>query len=151
MPASFKTFLRSPRRLLGIWLLLVASGCGGGDGLEYTEVGGTIKLGGRPLPGVQVEFYPVVAPGKPALPPSRAVTDEAGRYQLTCVNNRVGAVIGHHRIVVRRPHEDRDPDAAPKAPAGPVIPIAYTIVGDTPLRVDVTPQRRDYELNLSRR
>jgi hypothetical protein len=100
-----------------------------------------------------VEFYPVVEPGKPALPASRGVTDEAGRFQLKCVNNQPGAVIGPHRVVVKRQADDRDrdPDAAPKAVTGPAIPLAYTTVGDTPLRVEVSAQQRDYELNLTRR
>jgi hypothetical protein len=139
-----------PYRPIAAVLLLTAAGCGNGDGLNYAEVGGTVKFGGKPLPGVVVEYYPVVAAGQPALPASRGQTDDSGRYQLTCVNQKAGAVVGQHRVVVRRPPQERDPDAAPKQ-VGPVIPVAYTVAADTPLRVEVSPQKSVYNLDLTRR
>ena len=136
---------------LGVSALLLTSGCGREDPLSYAEVGGTVSLGGKPLVGVVVEFYPIVPVGKEGLPSSRGMTDGSGQYQLTCVNDQTGAVVGPHRVVVRWPAAVRNPDAPPSPRTRPVIPLAYTVARDSPLKVEVIPERRVYDLNLSPR
>jgi hypothetical protein len=151
MPASIDWTRRGWLHSVGMSALLLTSGCGREETLSYTEAGGTVNLGGKPLAGTVVEFYPIVSAGKEGLPASRGVTDDLGHYQLTCVNGQAGALVGPHRVVVRWPDAVRNPDAPPKARTGPVIPLAYTVARDSPLKVEVTPERRAYDLNLSPR
>jgi hypothetical protein len=149
--APFFWSLHAWLRCVGVSALLLTLGCAREDTLSYVEVDGTVNLAGKPLSGAVVEFHPIVSAGKEGLPFSRATTDGAGRYELICVNDRPGAVVGPHRVVVRWPDAPRNPEAPPKARAGPIIPLAYTVARDSPLRVQVVPERRIYDLNLSQR
>src|SRR5262245_45510429 len=78
--------------LLGLFVMV---GCGGGPSL--TEVGGTVKMGGKPLDKIQVEFWP-----EDKGPRSIGQTDSEGRYSLnTDDGKRKGAAIGSHRVVLK--------------------------------------------------
>jgi hypothetical protein len=95
-----------------------------------------VTLGGQPLVGVEVTFYPE-APGLEALPYSRAVTGPDGKFQLTCKNGREGAVVGTHRVTVVWPRPERN-DEKPQPPAStPAIPVRYSVAGMTPLVKEV--------------
>jgi hypothetical protein len=71
---------------------VLAAGCG--DRAAVAPVSGTLKLKGKPLANVKVDFLP-----EKAGPRSSGVTDGNGRYTLTCDDGRPGAVIGPHRVV----------------------------------------------------
>jgi hypothetical protein len=85
------------------------------------------------------------------------VTDEKGHYTLTASNDRPGAVIGKHNVLVYQgraaaPGEEaQDPNADRTALAkNPPIPPVYTMTLRTPLQVEVTPDKHTYDLNLTR-
>jgi hypothetical protein len=67
----------------GLILMSVALlGCGGstpGPKADLIPVSGTVKLGGRPMAGIQVAFVPI---GSTAGQGAFAVTDDAGVYDL---------------------------------------------------------------------
>jgi hypothetical protein len=71
---------------------LLAAGCGGQAPVAPVE--GTLKMNGKPLADVKVDFLPETSG-----PRSSGVTDKRGHYTLTCDDNRPGAVVGPHRIV----------------------------------------------------
>lgn len=75
-------------------LALLAAGCGGGP--EFAEVQGTVKVNGRPVDKIQVEFWPTVSG-----PRSIGVTDAEGRFTLTADTGKPGAVVGTHKVVLR--------------------------------------------------
>src|SRR5437870_3164880 len=79
--------------LLGV---LGAVGCGGP---HMIDVQGTVTLNGKPIHNVQVEFLPDPEQGTHG-PRSEGVTDQEGRFLLTCDNGRTGAVPGTHRVLV---------------------------------------------------
>jgi hypothetical protein len=117
-------------------IVLAATGCGSPK--TAPEVSGTVTMGGKPLAGVIVTFYPVTE-GRDGLPYARGTTDGAGHYTLTLPDGKPGAVVGQSRVVVNWPLHDRSdtPDKQAKRPTQPVIPIRYTVATETPLLFEV--------------
>jgi hypothetical protein len=120
--------------------LLTALGCGSGP--KLTEVEGTVTLNGKPLSNAEVQFLP--DPGKGTVGPrSTGITDEQGRFHLVCDNQRKGAVVGHHRVLVvdQKQWEGLRPGRAdankPLKPSR--LPARYTDVTSTPFKVEVKP------------
>jgi hypothetical protein len=75
--------------------LLALTGCGGGPKLATVE--GTVKLKGKPLDKIQVEFWP-----EGQGPRSIGETDNQGRFTLTTDDGkRPGAVVGSHKVLLR--------------------------------------------------
>jgi len=131
---------------MGVLLsVLAATGCASSTP-PLTEVKGVVLLDGKPLAGVRVEFIPGDSADR-RLPFSQAETDDNGRYELRCENTQPGAVIGQHKVIVRRPSIRPAPDAPPP-PSGPAIPVAYQSVLNTPLTVDVKADQKSYDLVL---
>lgn len=72
----------------------LAAGCSGGPAIA--EVEGTVKLAGKGLDKIQVEFWP-----EREGPRSMGTTDAQGRYVLTVDGTRKGAVVGSHKVVLK--------------------------------------------------
>jgi hypothetical protein len=75
-------------------VLLLFAGCQRGDRPELGQVRGTVTLGGKPLPGVQVVFHPT----KGHI--SCATTDRDGHYNLIYLRDDYGAIVGKHRVQI---------------------------------------------------
>jgi hypothetical protein len=136
MPASTNA-ARTAAGLLAAAVLLALAGCGS-DKFESAEVDGKVTLGGKPLSGVKVAYYPV-SEGREQPPYATGMTDTSGTYTLTLENGKTGALVGKNRVVVNWPLRERgsDRDKAPPPPPGPPIPIQYTVATETPLIVEV--------------
>jgi hypothetical protein len=117
-------------------ICLAAAGCGSPK--TAPEVGGAVTMGGKPLVGVIVTFYPVTEE-RDGLPFARGTTDSVGHYTLTLSNGKPGAVVGQSRVVVNWPPRDRSdtPDKQAKRPAQLFIPVRYTVATETPLVFEV--------------
>jgi hypothetical protein len=151
---------KTARRML--WLALVAAAVAGcRKTVVYNDVvEGMVKLDGVPLAGVHVQFVPE-GESDLKMPGSNGLTDESGHYHLDCDDGKSGAVVGKHVAVVlvgRDPDPGADgdnPEAGP--PPGkakkrrPQVPACYTLPLDTPLLLQVTPDRHTYDLELSSR
>jgi hypothetical protein len=123
------------RAIIVLSLAALLTGCGGPS---LVEVEGMVTLNGKPLDNVRVEFLP--DPEKQTTGPrSTGVTDAQGRFKLICENQKSGAVIGTHRVLItdlkqwegltaRR--EDADKQLKPSR-----IPARYTDVRNTPFRL----------------
>jgi hypothetical protein len=84
-----RVFLLAP-----VGAALAASGCGGPN---LAEVEGTVKLNGKPLEKIQVEFWPEASG-----PRSMGTTDAQGKFVLmTDDGKRTGAVVGWHKVVLK--------------------------------------------------
>lgn len=132
-------------------LAAVAGGCGGPPAVA--EVDGTVTLGGKPVAGAEVYFYPVVDGGD-ARPTATALTDDAGRYVLACATGQPGAVVGKHRVAVSYPPPPRgdDPDRPPPRRPAVEIPIQFTVLSTSPLVVEVVAGgRQTIDLKLDAR
>src|SRR5262249_21730260 len=96
-----------------------------------------------PLRNVRVEFVPDVDP-KVQAPTSSAYTDDNGHFQLTCDNQKPGAVMGKHNVVVLGGR------TGPDQPKVTHVPSAYGLAISTPLQVEVTADKHTYDLPLRR-
>jgi hypothetical protein len=117
--------------------LLTSGGCGGP---ACGPVEGSLRMNGKPLANVLVEFLPE-ANG----PRSSGVTDPAGKYRLTTLDGRAGALVGRHRVVLSdlevyddkppAPGEKKKRDVVPARPSR--LPRHYGEVANTPLKKEV--------------
>ena len=82
---------------IGLIVAVTAGGCSSGNAV--TDVEGTVTLNGQPLEGAQVQFLPDPVEGTTG-PRSLGATDAQGRFKMTCDDNRSGAVVGKHRVLV---------------------------------------------------
>jgi hypothetical protein len=145
------TTLRSLGRL-GLVLVLLGAGCSGARWKYNDKVEGTVKLDGVPVANVLVQFVPDDATTQG--PSSQGYTDAKGHFTLKCENDKPGAVLGKHNVVVfagraggGEAEEDRDTDGGKAAPR-PMIPALYTIAAKTPLKKEVTADQHTYDLEL---
>ena len=108
------------------------SGCDDGRP-EIAPVTGAVTLDGAPLPGATVVF----TPRDPGLKPSRAVTNDAGRYELTYLRDIKGAVVGTHevRITTRTEHK-------------PVERLPARYHSDTEIEAEVSPDGGEINFDL---
>jgi len=137
-------------------LLATASGCGKRP-VFNDLVEGIIKLDGKPLGNVHVQFVPNEPDVK--VPSSTAVTDEHGHYWLVRENGEPGAFVGKHLVVIMRGREavralgekadvpEGGASAKAKKDRRP-IPAAYTMASQTPLKIEVKPDQHTYDLEL---
>ena len=119
-----------------VLLILAAAGCSGPK--MAPEVSGTVTMGGQPLAGVIVTYYPITE-DRDGLPFAKGTTDAAGHYILTLPDGKPGATVGKSRVVVNWPPRERSdtPDTQPKRLAQPFIPLRYTVASETPLIYEV--------------
>jgi len=139
-------------------LVTLASGCGKPKPPPVVEVSGIVRLDGKPLKNVVVTFVPVGELGLECQ--ASGVTDEAGRYSLTC-GGRSGACAGENQVTIteaeipaRLKGEDlkvqeelarylRDQGGRP-------LPPLYSNLAQSPLKVNVSASQREYDLELTR-
>lgn len=147
-------------RFISILVALVtAAGCS--KEVPVADVHGVIKMDGKPMPHTKVMFMPDPQKGTVG-PISAGLTDDEGRFTLTCEDSRSGAVVGWHKVVVlegsvnlyRTPRNGRrdDDEPVPKAKprkAGPKVPEKYTTAGKTPLEMEVKQTKNDLEIALT--
>lgn len=86
------------RNLLLVLLVLLISGCGGGE-FDTAPVTGVITVNGQPVENASVTFTPQVEGQE--VPISTGMTDAEGRYELTLTaTQQPGAVVGKHTVTV---------------------------------------------------
>ena len=78
-------------------VVALLAGCGKAPPPPIVEVEGVVRLDGRPLNRAQVRFLPLIDYGPEYV--ASGVTDEAGRFKLTC-NGQPGACAGENRVLV---------------------------------------------------
>lgn len=146
----------------GILALLAMFACGcSPTPPPVTLVEGVVLLDGKPLPNAQVQFIPNLEQFGAEMN-STATTDDHGRFELKCTYKaQPGAVVGKHWVLVIEPPvpaelrgvseqaQLRMQDYLDKLVNRP-IPEEYGTVGKTPLIIDVTKDRKTYELKLTR-
>jgi hypothetical protein len=125
-----------------------AASCAGDPLVAPVE--GTLRIKGKPLANVEVEFLPE-ANG----PRSRGVTDQDGRYRLTTDAQKSGATIGSHRVLLYdlQVYDDKpvgggkkDQDVTPVRASR--IPAGYNNPATTPLKKEVLRQTNTIDLDL---
>lgn len=136
-------FTRLAPALFLLPAVALVAGCDSRPG-QATPVEGVVTLDGTPLAKVVVQFMPEQA----GMPGSTAVTDDDGRFVLRTADDRAGAIVGKHRVVVQgeRADERSGSKGSPR-----VVPARYAAGGaDNPLGVvEVTADKATgYDLTL---
>ncbi|MDB5309142.1 MAG: hypothetical protein JWO38_3344 [Gemmataceae bacterium] len=129
-----------PRPLRG-WaaiLPLVLAGCGGSG-----DVSGTVRLGGKPLPGGRVTFH---AQDKSTSPVSAPINAD-GTYRLDrCPTGPVRVTVQ----VATEPTDRTKVGAGPaKGPRPPIIPRRYTDADESELTLAVKRGSQTYDIDLT--
>lgn len=135
------------QKLLGVGLLVVAVGCSdGGPGL--TTVTGTITLDGKPMPGVLVTFAPLAGS------PSYGKTDVQGKYELWYTDDKKGAMLGKHDVMLEVQKLSASEIAEMKAEGqtvdtSPTIPIPRKYLGANALSAEVVDGQNEIDFELT--
>jgi hypothetical protein len=139
--------------------LLVALACSCGKAPpEILKAEGIVRLDGKPLNKARVVFIPVADVGREYR--ASGLTDEAGRYRLTC-NGQPGACAGENRVLVLEgdiPQELRGESLEVQARlvkyqeslGNRPIPGRYGTVAQSPLKATVKAGQTEYPLDLTR-
>jgi len=128
---------------------IAVAGCGKKPPLAQVE--GTVRLDGRPLADALVCFLPDPDRGTSG-PRSVAVTDDSGRYRLRCDDQRDGAVLGWHRVLLEDmllysvSRQDRAGGARPALASR--LPARYTAANETPLSFEIKPGTQTIDVDL---
>lgn len=122
-----------------VCLVSLLAGCSGGDN-KFTlnnSVQGTLKMSdGTPVAGVLVQFVP---DSKEKSLISSGTTDDGGNFSLKTENNKAGAVLGKHHVVVIAGRGGKV-----------VLPVDYMDATKTPLVVEVTAEEHNYPLTIKK-
>jgi dihydroxyacid dehydratase/phosphogluconate dehydratase len=150
MRAGFKPLVS----LLAVFTALGVAGCS--SRVKLAPVKGTVKQNGKPLDLILVEFIPDSATGLR----STATTDGNGAFTLHCDDQRPGAVIGVHRVVLhdvgiyggqvwnrKKTMEAEAKGINPFKPSR--LPSQYTVVSQTPLKKEVKPEAQTIDLEVT--
>lgn len=105
---------------------VVVAGCGG-ETVKLVPVEGTLKINGKPAGNVNVQFLPDIMKGSKG-PTSFATTAADGTFKLKTYDNRDGAVVGHHNIVLADLDEER-PEQGKAATKKPRLDYAMVVPG----------------------
>lgn len=150
-------FLRT--MMLTACVVTICLGCSGKETIVNVPIEGTLLIDGKPLPLAQVEFMPEFK-GHGAQANSFGITDDKGKFKLMN-GGEVGAAIATHRVVVTDappPGDTRGQDEASQQRLSTYmnnlqnrpIPVMYQTYTSTPLRVEVTAEKRDVVIELRR-
>lgn len=131
--------------------ILASVGCSRGP--EFANVEGTVKLNGKPLEKIHIEFWPEADGGSKSF----AVTDEQGHYVLTTIDGeRDGAQVGMHRILLRDAARLGDRFLGRKAEGVDMsngrksrIPDKYTGIVSSPLKKEVQSGNNTIDLEVT--
>jgi hypothetical protein len=96
------------------------AGCGSGDDPQLGEVSGRVTLDGEPLAGAFIQFQPDQGRS------SYAETDADGKYELSYMPGKPGAIVGTHTVRVTTSEEistEGSGDADMGGPAGTPAPV----------------------------
>jgi hypothetical protein len=142
--------------LLAVLLFLLSLGAiGCGSQTQVAEVSGVVLLDGKPMRDALVEFCPDPEKGTHG-PVSAATTDEEGRFYLVSHDQRDGAVVGSHRVLIQDarsiPQAVIDFKRVKPPPLQPSrISHIYGNAASTPLRQEVKPGPQTVTLEIKRK
>jgi hypothetical protein len=137
-------------------LAALAAGCGKPPP-AILPAEGVVRLGGKPLNKARVMFIPQTGAGREYV--ASGLTDETGRYRLTC-NGRPGACAGENRVLVLEsdvPPELKGESLEVQARlvryrqslGNRPIPGQYGTAVNTPLKATVSPEQTEYNFDLA--
>jgi hypothetical protein len=134
---------------------LMALGCGANSVPFNDSVEGTVTLDNQPLGGVIVQFIPANADPAAGVVASQGISDDQGHFKLVCENQKPGAFVIQHKVVVTRGraahsgHRGEKPQEALSKDQRPV-PSVYGVAQKTNLEVTVSADKHSgYDFALT--
>ena len=90
-------------RQMAVVGILTAAGCSSNPAIypEVADVVGVVTLDGQPLEGATITFAPEAGRA------SSGVTDSTGRYSLNYTGSIRGAMLGAHRVMIKKMVQDK--------------------------------------------
>ncbi len=128
---------------------LAALGCGGPTHI-FGTVEGVVRIKGKPVEGIYLEFTPDPDRGGRG-PSSQSTSGPDGRYTLKCTDAKSavstdGAVVGWHRVLA---YDLKRPTAVQgEAPKPSRVADVYSQIDTTPLKFEVKPGQQTFEIDL---
>lgn len=123
-------------------------GCGGGDGPELADAGGTVKYKGKPVPGATVVFMPDSGPA------AYGTTGTDGRFTWT-TRELTGAMVGPGKVAITAvpayefKSEQELTSAIVKKMGSSLIPVKYGRSETSGLSVSVkSGEKNDFTFEL---
>jgi hypothetical protein len=129
--------------VLSTLYFVLSVGCGGGSDFPTAPTTGKVICEGKPVPYVMVFFEPLET-GKSGLVGKQgfAYADENGKFAISTYGKEDGAVVGHHRVRVGRPHSEDHPNFKCDCVLNPEIDV---------MEVDIKKGKNDFEVVLKKR
>lgn len=133
---------------VGMMCLVCAMGCGRAPtGPVLISVEGKLVIDGQPAgAGISVSFVPDRDKGTKG-PQSSGVTSADGKFILLGLENKNGAVVGHHKVVVKCPFNVMQGSAGdgstPSATSQCEIAPSYGAAETTPVTIEVKAKADD--------
>jgi hypothetical protein len=123
-------------------ILIATPGCGDKQ-KSLAPVSGVVTFNGKPLSGGSVSFQPIAPPGSNiAGKGSGALCDNQGRFQLTTIDGKPGAVVGEHKVRIYGPKTKQIAASDDSSSGSPeIIPRRYNF--DTELTFTVPAEGAD--------
>jgi hypothetical protein len=121
-----------------------------------TEVSGVVTIDGEPLKRVRVRFMPSGEFNSEYT--ASGLTDDEGKFTLSC-RGQDGGCVGENTVVIQESEipdnlrgESKRQDVGKyyESLGGRPIPVRYTRLVDSPLVVNVTPNKKNYSIALTR-
>jgi hypothetical protein len=106
--------------------LVSASGCS--KPAKLVPASGLLVIGGKPGSAVVVQFLPQSVDGEKR-PTSFATTDDEGRFTLRTYDDKEGAVVGQHTVLLVDTQEERPPQGERFTKPARVHPKYATMAG----------------------
>jgi len=142
---------RSAWTTFAVGFLLIITGCGEKP-IEFGDVSGVVRVGGKAQAGLLVRFLPEPEKGKKELPiNSTGKTDAQGKYTLTHVmdgQEGPGAPIGWHRVIIE--DASRGPTPQGQTPPPPLVSSTYASPASTPLKKEVKAGAQTIDLEATK-
>src|SRR5262245_20202763 len=129
--------------VLGTSYFVLFAGCGGSGDFPTASTTGTVTCEGKPVPFVMVFFEPMET-GKSGLVGKQgfAYDDENGKFSISTYGKQDGAVVGHHRVRIGRPHAEDHPNFKCACYVNSEVDV---------MEVDIKKGKNDFEVVLKKR
>ncbi len=143
---------------IALAIAVLFTGCGSSPP-DIVPVQGVVTLNGVPLPDVEVRFLPLIQ-GFGGEYTATGITDENGRFVLNVLGREGACAVLNHVCIEEAPlpEEARGMSAKSQTLASKIlgsrknrpIPNRYTTFAQSPLKIEVSSQKQDYSIELTR-
>ncbi len=145
--------------IVALMCFVLVVGCSGKEKIVLVPIEGKLMMNGQPVPLAKIDFMPEFK-GHGAEANSYAITDENGKFVLA-MGSEPGAAIATHKVVINEAPvagNMRGQDEASqqrfaeysRSLKNRPLPAIYQLYSTTPLRIEVTAEKRDLVIEMKR-